>query len=106
MYEASVQEFLRRMPVLCHITAGQPLREPEILSIAWCNMSRQRHIMIWEKLVMIFTQYHKDQQQTGAFKDNIRCRRSLALAYLAYVQPLRQIFLHQRQPRALLSPFL
>jgi hypothetical protein len=28
--------------------------------------------MIWEKLVMIFTQYYKEQQQSGAYKDNIR----------------------------------
>ena len=46
LYEARAQDFLKRMLVLVHITAGQPLREPEILSVAWCNTSRQRHIMI------------------------------------------------------------
>lgn len=110
LYEARAQDFLKRMLVLVHITAGQPLREPEILSVAWCNTSRQRHIMIWEKLVMIFTQYHKGQQHTGAFKDNIRFLPTvvgdLLLQFLAYVQPLRQVFLRQRQPAALLSPFL
>ena len=33
VYEAKVQDFLKRILVLCHITAGQPLREPEVLSI-------------------------------------------------------------------------
>ena len=72
IYEASAQKFLKRMLVIGHITPGSLLREPEYLSILWCNTSRQRHIMLWEKLVMIFTQYHKGQQQSGAFKDNIR----------------------------------
>ncbi|KAL5324770.1 hypothetical protein ACEPPN_005888 [Leptodophora sp. 'Broadleaf-Isolate-01'] len=38
----------------------------------WRNNARQRHLLIWEKLVMIYTQYHKGQQQSGAYKDNIR----------------------------------
>src|SRR5277367_687068 len=46
VYEAKVQEFLKRLLVLIHITTSQPLREPEFLSMAWCNTSRQRHIMI------------------------------------------------------------
>jgi len=33
IYEAQVQDFLKRMMILIHITAGQPIREPEILSI-------------------------------------------------------------------------
>jgi hypothetical protein len=40
LYEARVQNFLKRMLVLIHLAAGQPLREPEILSIVWCNTSR------------------------------------------------------------------
>jgi hypothetical protein len=55
IYEAKVQDFLKRLLILCYVTAGQPLREPEFLSILWRNTSRQRHIMIWERLVMIFT---------------------------------------------------
>ena len=110
IYEAQVQDFLKWMLVSIHITAGQPLHEPEIHSIAWCNMSQQQHIMLWEKLVMIFTQYHKGQQQSSTFKDNIRflpaAIADLLLPYLTYVQPLHQVFLCQRQPTALLSPFL
>ncbi len=33
VYKAKVQDFLKRMLVLCYITAGQLLREPEYLSI-------------------------------------------------------------------------
>jgi hypothetical protein len=35
LYEKQAQEFLKRLLVLCHILAGQPLREPELLSITW-----------------------------------------------------------------------
>lgn len=93
IYEASTQEFLKRMLVLCHIPAGQPLREPELLSVTWRNTARPRHILLWEKLVMIYTQYHKGQQQSGVYKDNIRflpkAIRDLLLDYIAYVLPLR-----------------
>ena len=72
LYEASAQEFLKRILILCHISSGQPLREPELLSVTWRNAARQRHIFIWQKLVMIYTQYHKGQQQSGVYKDNMR----------------------------------
>ena len=59
---------------------------------------------------MIFTQYHKGQQQSGAYKDNIRFLPKdlgdLLLQYLGCVQPLRQVFLRQREPKALISPYL
>lgn len=59
---------------------------------------------------MLHTQYHKGQQQTGAYKDNIRflpkAIGDLLLDYLAYVLPLRQLFLRQRTPNALVSPYL
>lgn len=110
VYESYVQEFLGHMLVLCHITAGQPLREPEILSTTWCNTARKRHIYIWERLVMIYTQYHKGQQQSGVYKDNVRflpqAVGDLMLDYIAYVIPLRQIFLRQQRPKALISPHL
>lgn len=55
IYEAHAQEFLKRVLVLCHIPPGPPLREPELLSVMWRNNARQRHLLIWEKLVMIYT---------------------------------------------------
>jgi superfamily II DNA helicase RecQ len=110
IYEAQAQEFLKRLLVLIHITAGQALREPELLSVTWCNTSRQRHIFLWEKLVMLYTQYHKGQLQSGVYKDNVRFLPKpigdLLLDYLAYVLPLRQMFLRQRTPGALISPYL
>ena len=59
---------------------------------------------------MIYTQYHKGQQQSGAYKDNIRflpkAIGDLLLTYIAYVLPLRQLFLRQQKPGALISPYL
>ena len=110
IYEAHAQEFLKRALVLFHIPPGPPLREPELLSVMWRNNARQRHLLIWEKLVMIYTQYHKGQQQSGAYKDNIRflpkAIGDLLLSYIAYVLPLRQLFLRQQTPGALISPYL
>jgi orsellinic acid/F9775 biosynthesis protein OrsD/helicase-like protein/RAD3-like DEAD/DEAH box helicase len=110
IYEAHAQDFLKRALVLCHIPGGPPLRASELLSVMWCNTARQRHMLIWEKLVMIYVQYHKGQQQSGAYKDNIRflpkAIGDLLLSYVAYVLPLRQLFLRQQSPGALISPYL
>lgn len=111
IYEAHAQELLRRLLLLCHITSGQPLREPELLSVTYYNTARPRHLFIWQKLVMIHTQYHKGQEQSGRYKDNIRflprAVGNLLLDYIAYVLPLRQLFLRQQTtPRSLLSPYL
>ncbi|EGU73388.1 hypothetical protein FOXB_16102, partial [Fusarium oxysporum f. sp. conglutinans Fo5176] len=71
---------------------------------------RRRSVLIWEKLVMIHVRYHKSQERTGAEKDNIRflppAVGDLLLTYLAFVPPLRQVFLRQSKPGALLSPYL
>jgi hypothetical protein len=44
---------------------------------------------------MIYTQYHKGQQQSGAYKDNIRFLPkeigNLLLAIIGLVNPLRQL---------------
>jgi hypothetical protein len=97
IYEAHAQDFLKQALVLCYIPPSPLLREPELLSVTWRNTSRQRHVLIWEKLVMIYTQYYKGQQQSSTYKDNIRflpkAIRDLLLAYIAYVLPLRQLFL-------------
>ena len=39
VYEAKVQELLKHLLILCHITVGQPLREPKLLSVLWRNTS-------------------------------------------------------------------
>jgi superfamily II DNA or RNA helicase len=111
LYEAHVQEFLKRMVTLMAVPPGPPLRSPELLSITYINTgTRRRSLLIWEKLVMVYVQYHKSQEQTGKEKDNIRflppAIGDLLLTYLALVPPLRQVFLRQRKPGALLSPHL
>jgi hypothetical protein len=59
---------------------------------------------------MLYTQYHKGQQQSGVYKDNIRflpkAVSDLLLTYIVYVLPLRQLFLRQQRPGALFSPYL
>lgn len=109
-YEMTVQGFLQRLCTIIHISGGQPVREPEFFSMTWCNTQRRRRITIRHERVMIHLQYHKSQQQTGKFKENIRFLAhpisDLLLDYLAYVQPLRQIFLRQASPKAILSPYL
>jgi len=110
IYEAHAQDFLKPVLVLFHIPGGPPLRASELLSVMWCNTARQRHLLIWEKLVMVYVQYHKGQQQSGAYKDNIRflpkAIGDLVLIYIAYVLPLRQLFLRQQAPGTLISPYL
>jgi hypothetical protein len=59
---------------------------------------------------MVHVQYHKGQQQTGNYKENVRFLANpiaeLLLDYIIYVLPLRQIFLRQVSPKALLSLYL
>jgi hypothetical protein len=111
IYEAHVQEFLKRMLTLIQVPAGPPLRSPELLSITYANTgTRRRSVLMWEKMVLIYVHYHKSQEQTGTQRDNIRflppAIGNLLLTYLAYVPPLRQVFLLQRKPGALLPPYL
>lgn len=110
VYEAYVQEFLKHLLVLCHVAPAPPLRAPEILSATWRNTARRRHIFIWQKLVLLHVQYHKSQAQTGRYKENARflprAVGDLLLPYIAYVLPLRQLFLRQKAPDALISPYL
>jgi hypothetical protein len=111
IYEAHVQEFLKRMLTLIQVPAGPPLRSPELLSITYANTGiRRRSVLIWEKMVLIHVHYHKSQERTGTECDNIRflppAVGSLLLTYLAYVPNLRQVFLRQSKPGALLSPYL
>lgn len=96
--------------MLIHMGAGQPLRESELFSVTWCNTQRRRNVYLKHGLVMLYTTYHKGQQQTGKFKDNIRflppAVGDLLLDYLIIVVPLRQVFLRVSAPRATLSLYL
>ncbi|KAG8673877.1 hypothetical protein FPOAC1_007196 [Fusarium poae] len=89
IYEAHVQEFLKRMLAPISVPSGPPLRSPELLSITYINTgARRRSVFLWEKMVMIYVRYSKSQEQTGEEKDNIRflppAVGNLLLAYLAY----------------------
>jgi hypothetical protein len=96
-YEATVQEFLKRLSVLIHISGGQPVRESEFFSMTYRNTQRRRSIIIRFDRVMVHVQYHKGQQQTGNFKENVRFLANptaeLLLDYIVYVLPLRERFL-------------
>ncbi|ELR07734.1 hypothetical protein GMDG_08531, partial [Pseudogymnoascus destructans 20631-21] len=109
-YEAVADEFLKRLLVLIHMASGQPLRESELFSLTWRNTQQRRSVYLKHGLVMLHTTYHKGQQQTGKFKDNIRFLPAtigdLLLDYLVYVVPLRQAFLRQSSPCAIMSAYL
>ncbi|KAK0862322.1 hypothetical protein LTR87_016635 [Friedmanniomyces endolithicus] len=64
-YEATVQDFLRRLCVLIHISGGQPIWESEFFSMTWRNTQRRRSITLRHDRIMIHVKYHKGQQQTG-----------------------------------------
>ena len=109
-YEAVVQAFLERLAVINHLFDGTPLREAEFQSITYKNTQRRRSLCLQHERVMIHTTYHKGQQQTSSYKDNILFSPTPfadpLLDYIVYVLPLRQVFLRQSSPNALLSPFL
>jgi hypothetical protein len=109
-YKATVQEFLKRLCVLIHISGGQPVRESEFFSMTYRNMQRRRSIIVRFDRVIVHVQYHKGQQQTGNYKENIRFLANpiaeLLLDYIVYVLPLRERFLRQSSPKALLSLYL
>ncbi|KAI7295671.1 hypothetical protein KC343_g82 [Hortaea werneckii] len=109
-YEATVQEFLKRLSVLIHLSGGQPVRESEFFSMTHRNTQRRRSIIIRFDRVMVHVQYHKGQQQTSDYKENVRFLADpislLLLDYIVYVLPLRERFLQQTSPGSLLSPYL
>ena len=110
IYESNTQEFLKRVLVLLHIPLSQLLQEPKLLSIIQYNTARQRYLLLQEKLVMVYTQYHKGQQQLSVYKDNVcflpKAIKDLLLDYTAYILLLQQMFLRQQKLGALISPYL
>ena len=105
-----MQELLKRLCVLIHISGGQPVRESEFFTMTWLNTQHRRSITICHERVIFHVKYHKGQQQTGRYKENVRFLAhpvaELLLDYIVYVMPSRQIFLRQQSPKALLSTFL
>ncbi|KAK3617147.1 hypothetical protein LTR22_026828 [Elasticomyces elasticus] len=109
-FETHVQEFLQWLCVLIHISSGQPLREPELFSILWRNMQRRHHITLRHERVMVHTEYSKQQQQQGPYQNSVRFLAepvgTLLLDYLAFVRPLRELFLRKSSRQTLIPPFL
>ena len=59
-YLAEVARFRERLSVAIHITAGQPSRTPELLSIRYQNSEREiRNIFIEDGMVVFVSRYHK-----------------------------------------------
>ncbi|KAH1912046.1 hypothetical protein KXW47_008703, partial [Aspergillus fumigatus] len=60
-YWQRVAQFKEKLAILVHVTAGQPARAPELLSIQHCNTanSHRRNIYIEDGMVTFVTAYHK-----------------------------------------------
>ncbi|KAH3208853.1 hypothetical protein KXV77_008742, partial [Aspergillus fumigatus] len=60
-YWQRVAQFKEKLAIFVHVTAGQPARAPELLSIQHCNTanSRRRNIYIEDGMVTFVTAYHK-----------------------------------------------
>jgi hypothetical protein len=67
-YRQRVEAFLESLLLLVHLTAGQPARGTEIISIRHTNTSFHRKIFIEDGLVAIVTSYHKGYVCTGSTK--------------------------------------
>ncbi|KAJ6437026.1 purine-cytosine permease [Purpureocillium lavendulum] len=110
LYEATVDSFLTALASPFHMANGQPLRESELFSITWRNTQRHRSIGLKHGRVMVHVTYHKGQQQTGRYKDNIRflhpAMGNMLIDYMVYVLPLRLAFARHSSPKAVMSPYL
>jgi hypothetical protein len=60
-YWQRVAQFKEKLAIMVHVTAGQPARAPELLSIQHTNTvnSRRRNIYIEDGIVTFATAYHK-----------------------------------------------
>jgi hypothetical protein len=69
-YVAKINSFLERLLLLIHLTAGQPARGTELLSLRHCNTVNGHHrsIFIENGLVSTVTAYHKGYNIVGSTK--------------------------------------
>jgi hypothetical protein len=69
-YISKINSFLERLLLLIHITAGQPTRGTEILSLRHCNTVNGHHrsIFIEDGLVSTVTAYHRGYNIIGSTK--------------------------------------
>ncbi|THC87114.1 hypothetical protein EYZ11_013440 [Aspergillus tanneri] len=112
-YLRQVDEFLQRLLVLIHITAGQPGRATEIVSLRHSNTvhGRHRNIFIEHGLVSTVTAYHKGYSVSNSTKIIHRYLpkpvSELVVYYLWLILPfwqsIQQLAHQETAPR---SPFL
>jgi hypothetical protein len=69
-YVAKINSFLERLLLLVHLTAGQPARSTELLSLRCCNIvnGHYRNIFIKNSLISTVTAYHKGYNIVGSTK--------------------------------------
>ena len=69
-YLRQVIHFREKLAVTVHLTAGQPSRAPELLSIRYCNTTARgvRNLFIEDGLVTFVTHYHKGYFVSGDIK--------------------------------------
>jgi hypothetical protein len=108
-----VDAFLERLLLLIHLTAGQPARGSEILSLRHINTmnGHYRNVFIEGGIVSTVTTYHKGYSTTGNTKIIYRYLPKevgeLLIYYLWLIQPFcRKLEILVLRRRELLSPFL
>lgn len=112
-YIARIESFLERLLLLVHITASQPARGTEILSLRHCNTVNGHHrsIFIEDGLVSTVTAYHKGYNIIGSTKI-IHCYlpkevSELVAYYLWFIPPFwRSLELLVLGTKTSRSPFL
>ena len=69
-YMDKISLFMEKLLVLIHISAGQPARSNELLSLRYCNTEKGGHrcIFVEDGLVVIVTYYDKGYNITGSEK--------------------------------------
>jgi hypothetical protein len=112
-YLLLVDAFLERLLLLIHLTAGQPARGSEILSLRHVNTvnGHHRNVFIEGGMVSTVTTYHKGYSTTGNTKIIHRHLPKevgeLLIYYLWLVQPFcRKLEMLALRSRELPSPFL
>jgi hypothetical protein len=113
LYRQQVDAFLERLLLLLHLTAGQPARGTELLSLRITNTIHGHHrsLFIDNGLVSFVTSYHKGYSVTGSTKIIHRYLPKevgeLLVYYLWLVQPFcRKLMLLAVGKRDRSSPFL
>ena len=69
-YSSRLDNFLEQILLLIHLTAGQPARGTELMSLQHSNTAQGHHrsIFIEEGLISTVTSYHKGYNITGSTK--------------------------------------